>query len=79
MLRLSIDFECPAPGWWEKGGHELWTSVAEAFDGSSVVLDDSLAESWLLRAREIPGWDGGPDYAPHPIALSPVNDDEDFI
>jgi hypothetical protein len=79
MLRLSIDFECPAPSWWEKGGRELWTSVAEAFDGSSVVLDDSLAKSWLVRASEIPGWHGGPDYAPHPIAISTVGDDEEFI
>jgi hypothetical protein len=76
MLRLSIDFECPAPIWWEKGGRELWESIAEGFDGSSVVLDDSLAESWLAQARALPGWDGGPDYAPHPIALSPVADDD---
>ena len=79
MLRLSIDFECPAPTWWEKGGRELWESIAEGFDGSSVVLDDPLAESWLARAREIPGWNGGPDYAPHPIALSAVADDDVFI
>ncbi len=79
MLRLSIDYECPAPTWWEKGGHELWTSIAEGFDGSSVVLDDSLAESWLARAREIPGWNGGPEYAPHPIALSAVAEDDQFI
>jgi hypothetical protein len=79
MLRLSIDYECPAPIWWEKGGRELWESIAEAFDGSSVVLDDSLAESWLARAREIPGWDSHADYAPHPIAVSPVAEDDDFI
>ncbi|TFG95536.1 MAG: hypothetical protein E4H11_04885 [Myxococcales bacterium] len=79
MLRLSIDFECPAPIWWEKGGQELWDSITEAFDGSSVVVDDALAESWLARAREIQGWNGGPDYAPHPIALSTVADDDVFI
>jgi hypothetical protein len=79
MLRLSIDFECPAPLWWEKGGRELWDSITEAFDGSSIVVDDTLAESWLARAREIQGWNGGPDYAPHPIALSTVADDDVFI
>jgi hypothetical protein len=79
MRRLSIDYECPAPIWWAKGGRELWESIAEAFDGSSVVLDDNLAESWIERARAIPGWHGGPDYAPHPIALSSVADDEEFI
>jgi hypothetical protein len=79
MLRLAIDFECPAPIWWEKGGRELWESITEGFDGSSVVLEDSLAESWIARAGEIPGWNGGPDYAPHPVAVSPVADDDPFF
>ena len=79
MLRLSIDFECSAPGWWEKGGRELWESITEGFDGSSIVLERSLAESWLARAREISGWEGGPDYAPHPIAVSEVAEDDELL
>ena len=79
MLRLSVDFECPAREWWEQGGQELWDGIAEGFDGSSVALDESLAESWLAEARKLPGWDNGPDYAPHPVAVSPIGDDEDFI
>ena len=78
MLRLAIDFECPAPIWWEKGGRELWESITEGFDGSSVVLDDSIAASWLERARQLPGWDDGPEYAPHPVTVSTVNEDEDL-
>jgi hypothetical protein len=78
MLRLAIDFEHPSRTWWEKGGQELWDGITEGFDGNSVVLDDSIAASWLERARSIPGWDGGPDYAPHPIAVSAVNEDEEI-
>jgi hypothetical protein len=76
MLRLSVDFEFASRTWWEKGGRDLWEGIAEGFDGSSVILDDDLVESWLAQARQIPGWNDGPDYAPHPIAVSPVEEDE---
>ncbi len=78
MVRLSIDFEFASQTWWERGGRELWEGIAEGFDGSSLVLDEALAESWLSQARAISGWDDGPDYAPHPIAVSPVDEDEEF-
>jgi hypothetical protein len=79
MLQLSIDFEFSSRTWWEHGGEELWQGIAEAFDGSSVVLEEELAESWLAQARRIQGWDDGPDYAPHPIAASPVQEDEEIL
>jgi len=79
LIRLSVDFECPSSDWWEGGGRELWQSITEGFDGSSVVLDDGLAESWLDQARLVPGWHGGPEYAPHPISSSPIGEDEEFI
>lgn len=78
MVRLAIDFEYPSRTWWEKGGQELWDGITEAFDGSSVVLDESIAASWLERAGQLPGWEGGPEYAPHPITVSPVNEDEEL-
>ena len=78
MVRLAIDFEHASRTWWEKGGQDLWDGITEGFDGSSVVLDDSIAASWLERARQIPGWDGGPEYAPHPVTASTVNEDEDL-
>ena len=79
MRRLSVDFEFPSKTWWESGGRELWQGIAEGFDGGSVVVDDDLAESWLAEARRIPGWDDGHEFAPHPISLSDVGEDEDFI
>jgi len=77
LVRLAIDFENPAPGWWDNGGRELWDSIAEGFDNNDVVLEGSLADSWLEEAKRIPGWDAGPEYAPHPIVLKPVDEDED--
>jgi hypothetical protein len=77
-MKLAVDFEHPSRLWWESGGQELWDGVAEAFDGSSVVLDDPLALSWIEEARKIAGWDAGPEWAPHPVRVSPLNDDEEF-
>ena len=48
----------------------------QGFDESSVVLDEHVAESWLAEARKIPGWESGPEFAPHPTAVRPVDDDE---
>jgi hypothetical protein len=75
LIRLAIDYEHAARTWWEKGGQELWDGITEGFDGSSVVLDDALAESWLAEARRIPGWDDGPEYAPNPVIAAPVDEE----
>ncbi len=77
LVRLAIDFENSARDWWDNGGRDLWDGIAEGFDGNSVVLEASLATSWLARAEQISGWHGGPDYAPHPVRLQPVEEDED--
>jgi hypothetical protein len=76
MMRLSVDFEYTSRTWWDNGGQDLWDAVTEGFDGSSVVLDDHLASSWLAEASRIPGWSDGTEYAPHPIVARPVEDDE---
>jgi hypothetical protein len=79
MVRLSVDFENTSKIWWEQGGQDLWDGITEGFDGSSVVVDESLAESWLEAARKIPGWDDGPGYAPNPITVTGVDEfEEDF-
>jgi len=78
MVRLSIDFEHTSRTWWENGGQELWDGITEDFDGSSVVLDDSLAESWLAEAAKVSGWNDGNEYSPHPIARSSVDEFEDY-
>jgi hypothetical protein len=79
MVRLSIDFENTSKNWWEQGGQELWDGITEGFDGNSVVVDESLAGSWLETARQIPGWNDGPEYAPNPITVTEVDEfEEDF-
>jgi hypothetical protein len=77
MVRLAIDFENPASEWWESGGRDLWDSLAEGFDNNDVVLDESLALSWLAQAAQVPGWKGGPEYAPHPVNLKELDPDEE--
>lgn len=77
MVRLAVDFENTSRRWWEGGGQELWDGITEGFDGHSVVVDESLAESWLTEARKLPGWEGGPEYAPHPVRVLPVEDDDE--
>ena len=42
MVKLVIDFECPALDWWKGGGRELWESVAEGFDISFGRLGDEV-------------------------------------
>lgn len=77
LVRLAIDYEHPGRRWWESGGRDLWEAVLESPDGKDVVLDEALAASWLAQAATIEGWDDGPDYAPHPIVLHTVDEDED--
>lgn len=78
MIRLAIDFECPAPEWWENGGRDLWEGLIEGFDNHDVVLEDALAESVLAQCASIEGWDAGPEYAPHPICVKDIDEDEEL-
>lgn len=77
MVRLAVDFENAGEEWWESGGRALWESIAEGFDNHAVVLDESLARSWLEQAARIPGWATGPEYAPHPVSLRELDPDEE--
>lgn len=79
MKKLAIDFECPSRTWWESGGQDLWDAVAEGFDGSSVLVDDNLADSWLEQARAIPGWAEGHEYAPHPVRADEVDPEDEYL
>jgi hypothetical protein len=76
MVRLSVDFEFDSRTWWEGGGQELWEGITGGFDSNSVVVDEALAESWIAEAEKIPGWDDGHEFAPHPIVLVSVDEDD---
>lgn len=77
MVKLAIDFEHPGREWWENGGQDLWDALIEGFDNNDVVLDDSLAESWLAQAATVPGWEGGPEHSPHPVLMKELDEDEE--
>jgi len=78
MVKLAIEYENPAPTWWESGGRDLWAAIAEDPDAGSVLVDESVAESWLAQAATIPGWEGGPDYAPHPIYMKTADEGDEL-
>ncbi len=78
-VRLAVDFEFDSRVWWDQGGQDLWDGITEGFEESSVVVEQNLAESWLAAAQKIGGWNDGHEYAPHPVNVSPVpEDDEDY-
>jgi hypothetical protein len=77
MVRLAIDFENPGTEWWEAGGSDLWEALSEGFGENAVVVDSSIADSWLLQAATLPGWTGGPEFSPHPICLKELHHDEE--
>ena len=77
MLRLAVDFENPSSTWWESGGRDLWEALLEGFDNNDVLLERPLAESWIAQASTLPGWSGGPEWAPHPICVKPIDEDEE--
>ncbi len=76
LKKLAIDFENPGREWWESGGRDLWDALLEGFDNNDVVLERGLADSWLAQAAQIPGWEGGPEWAPHPICIKGIDEDE---
>ena len=78
MIKLAIEFENPARVWWDSGGSALWEAIAESADAASVLVDESVAQSWLAQAAKIPGWEGGPPYAPHPIYARPADEGDEL-
>ncbi len=79
MVRLAVDFEFASRSWWENGGQDLWDAITEGFDNHKVVVDEDLAHSWLEQARQVEGWEDGTEYAPHPIRLSELDEDDEEL
>jgi len=77
MIQLAIDYEHSDRTWWDAGGQDLWEMLLDEPDAGAVVLDDSVAESWLVQASALPGWqDTGHEYAPHPIRASAADPED---
>lgn len=71
MPKIIVDYENNAEDW--------WTAAREAFvfeepiralakDGE-VIVDQEQADQFLSWARSLPGWNGGPKHAPHPLLV----------
>lgn len=75
---VSVDYENNATEWWESGGRELWEQFAGDARADEAVMSDQQVRQFLLKAKRIPGWNGGPQYAPNPIMMQakqrPVRD-----
>jgi hypothetical protein len=74
LVKLAIDYEFASRIWWRQGGQELWDAVNDG--APAVLLDEDLARSWLAQAAAISGWDEGRAYAPHPITMSAVDEED---
>ncbi|HJO24789.1 MAG: hypothetical protein QF890_01150 [Myxococcota bacterium] len=79
LVRLAIDYEFSSRQWWDQGGQDLWEALADASETAAIVLDEALADSWLAQAGSLPGWNDGPEYAPHPIAVSPADEEDEAL
>jgi hypothetical protein len=78
MIKLAIDFENPGKEWWENGGRELWDAVGEGFETNATLVEQTIAESWIAQASQIPGWNGGPEHSPHPVRVDGIDEDEEL-
>jgi len=51
-------------------------AVQLAMSDPTLISLTETWRTWLLQAEQIPGWHDGPDYAPHPVVMRPLEADE---
>ena len=72
-VTLAVDEENAAEAWWDAA--RAATDCPEALralvhgDATEVVLTGEEAVSALAWCAALPGWEGGPSYAPHPLTV----------
>ena len=74
MVKVQVDYENNAEEWWEAardaaGAPAGIVSLLDNVGQDSVYLSDTAAEDVRRWAASLPGWDGGPEYAPHPLII----------
>ncbi len=74
--RLSVDYENNSD-WWENGGQKLWELLNphDPYKWNCYVTK-SVLDGFMKRAEKIKGWSDGPAYAPHPILVQPLSQEE---
>jgi hypothetical protein len=79
MVVLRVDDRNLATAWWEalearlRMNPEAVPGVLRRLVGRSDHLEVDLAEARaaLAWAAGLPGWEGGPRHAPHPLRMQP--------
>lgn len=73
---LAVDEEYGLETWWDAARNVADLAFAEMLariDGSTgadALVTVAQADAFLAIARTLPGWNGGPDHAPHPIFVT---------
>lgn len=76
MYFFAIDNENNAEAWWDAAREQVESCPVWAGrlliegGGSSAQLSELEAKMFRRWCESLPGWDGGPDHAPHPIVFS---------
>lgn len=63
---VRVDDENHAEAWWD--------ALRNAFPALAASLarpgvEEVVSTATLARLRALPGWEGGPEYAPHPLVV----------
>lgn len=73
MKLIAVDYKNSAERWWDAARNciALPLSIGDLIvgDKDEVTLSEEDAAAALAWARSLPGWDGGPEYAPHPLTV----------
>lgn len=48
--------------------------VRELFENDSIVVDAEQRDQLMSHFRRLPGWNGGPSHAPHPLIVRESED-----
>lgn len=74
-MKLAIDFENDAEGWWY-AAEQLRGDAPPAFlpllddlAVTEITVTESEADAILDWAHSLPCWDTGPDHARHPLIV----------
>lgn len=75
-MRIHVDEENAAPEFWtavqvmiEQAPEEIREWLGGCLPGDQIIVPDELAGAIRAWCESMPGWHGGPDYAPHPLRL----------
>lgn len=73
MKRIAVDFENSAEAWWDAArsadGRPAAMNVLLYTNETDVTVSDDAALDLIAWAESLPGWNDGPEHAPHPLTV----------